>query len=545
MSLPQLQSTPPSNSSVEDISKHLDSRGVLATSSEGACVSLFVLSNTDCCVVPNQSHNNVIVDLSLGRLPEVLAVRSDAVVASSMFSTDTYREDNDIVIPPLWYNFSAGSYWMELLPVLPTKRKLLLFFQGVWSGEDSHPLSSSLLLLKEKASYVDISIDCDSTSTLKVKEGWKLCGNSHSRSYGYRDAIFSLIIMGTSPQPYSLIRLVESLRWGSVPVIILQRELFLPFSEILEWKQVAVMVPYGRFNEIHYILRRHTRTQIMEYKRRGRFIFETYFRSAEAIIDGVMAVLHHRLLLPLPHPPEYKGRLLFSTQPTEEKQLNATPAGVGLISSHHIYNLPPGPMFPPPHTLYMPPPVSGHQYEGLPLDVMPNHVLKGGGVTGPDFPYLLLGNRPVEYFTVVILTYKRTGVLSKLLHSLRALLYVDKFLIVWNNPEDPPPPTHWPTLPAPLEVLPTCVHTDMTHVDMCPCTDMTHVDMCPCTDMTHVDMCPCTVIAHVDICPCTVIAHVDICTSTLQYIDIYLYLTDRLVSPRSVVHTWSTVCLVR
>ena len=494
MFLPQLHSTPPSNSPVEDISKHLDSRGILATSSEDACVSLFVLSDTECCVMPNQSHNNVVVDLSLGRLPELLAVSSNAVVASSMFSIDMFREDHDIVIPPLLYNFSTGSYWMELPPVLPTKRKLLLFFQGVWSGEDSHPLSSSLLLLKEKALYVDISIDCESTSSPQFQGGWELCGNSHSRSHGYRNAIFSLIIMGTSPQPSSLIRLVESLRWGSVPVIILQRELFLPFSEILEWKEVAVVVPHGRFNEIHYILRRHTRTQIMEYKRRGRFIFETYFRSAEAIIDGVMAVLHHRLLLPLPRPPEYKGRLLFSTQPTEEKYLNATTTGVGLVSSHHIYNLPPGPRFPPPHTLYMPPPVSGHQYEGLSLDVLPNHVLKGGGVTGPDFSYLLLGNRPVEYFTVVILTYKRTRILTKLLFSLRALSYVDRFLIIWNNPEDPPPPTHWPTLPAPLEVLPTHVDTVIAHVDMRPCTVIAHVDMRPCTVIAHVDMHPYTLL---------------------------------------------------
>lgn len=455
--LPQLQIPHLNTSSLmRNISTYFSSKGILASRSEDACLTLYMITTeaSQPLQLMDRNHNVVLLDLTSTGGLNMSALSRSIVVASSVFPPGMYRPGYDLVLPPPVYSLHTGEYWKGLIPILPVERKSLLYFQGVWSGEVAHPLTSLLASMKGSLPGADVSTDCESAPTHTTHAEWRLCGDNITRSWGHKSAIFSLSLFSDFPQSSSLVRLVESLRWGSIPVIVGGGK-SLPFDDIITWHEIAVLLPSSRLHELHYILASIPPPKLMEMKRRGRFVFETYCRSVAAILNGVMGSLYHHLLHPPPHPPEFTGHLLYSASSgTQYSKTSPTSSAKAFTNSfRESCNLPPGPMFPLAVGLCLPPPVSGSLYQGQSKGDFPRHVLRGGGVTGSEFSRLLLGNRQKESFTVVILTYKRTEVLVRLLDSLSSLLYVDKFLVVWNTPDDPPTEQDWPVLPAPLQVV--------------------------------------------------------------------------------------------
>ena len=100
-------------------------------------------------------------------------------------------------------------------------------------------------------------------------------------------------------------------------------------------------------------------------------------------------------------------------------------------------------------------PISGTQYTNLDertVARLPFHVIEGGGITGPNFEDLLLGNHDEEQFTVVMLTYQRNDVLIEALQRLKDVSFLNKVVVVWNNEQDPPPELQWPDINVPVEV---------------------------------------------------------------------------------------------
>ena len=82
-----------------------------------------------------------------------------------------------------------------------------------------------------------------------------LCGSEDSRLARLRKATFCLIL----PAPVSAdtvtsavqTRLRECLVAGSVPVI-LSAEVRLPFSEVIDWTEAAIILPRQRVTELHF-----------------------------------------------------------------------------------------------------------------------------------------------------------------------------------------------------------------------------------------------------------------------------------------------------
>ena len=108
-----------------------------------------------------------------------------------------------------------------------------------------------------------------------------------------------------------------------------------------------------------------------------------------------------------------------------------------------------------PTTPFRPGPVSGTQYDGLSEKMvarLPFHVIEGGGITGPAFEDLLLGNSEEEQFTVVMLTYQRNDVLIEALQRLKEVSFLNKVVVVWNNEQGPPHEMQWPNIDIPIEV---------------------------------------------------------------------------------------------
>ena len=70
------------------------------------------------------------------------------------------------------------------------------------------------------------------------------------------------------------------------------------------------------------------------------------------------------------------------------------------------------------------------------LSPLPPHVSLASGITGPVFEDFLLGNTPVELFTVLVLTYRRQQLLLELLEGLRGVPFLHKVIVVWNDPDE-------------------------------------------------------------------------------------------------------------
>ncbi len=55
-------------------------------------------------------------------------------------------------------------------------------------------------------------------------------------------------------------------------------------------------------------------------------------------------------------------------------------------------------------------------------------------------------------FVVLIQTYDRLQALRSCLKDLKGLLHLDKVVVIWNNPTEPPTDTTWPDIGVPLLV---------------------------------------------------------------------------------------------
>ena len=491
---------------VDQMASHLQTRGILSDEPSLSCVNIVFRAESDSDTWDglDRTANTVVFDWRMqahtdhGTEPLAYST-SRSIAVSASFSARVFRRGYDIVTPPPVYNMSS-DYWRHLKPLLPVERKFLLYFQGVWSEgrasppqPASPPLEQLMLLQKALGDKINLTTECDTIGGIPVGlAGWQLCDRQEQRVAGYSTAIFSLIPANEiSPEVY--IRLIEALRWGSIPVLV-GRGIPLPFDDVINWQHSAVVMPMGRFNEIHYILKSFRLENIMEMKRRCRFLFETYFRSPLHLLEGVLAVLHHRMLLPSPPSPDYTApEVLHNSMKENGEEEGRRRRRVGwhnFTSFHDPFNLPPGPSHSYPSLPTTPEPLSGYQYMHLTdrdLPHLPKHIVKSGGITGPEFSHQLLGNRPEETFTAVLLTYNRFNSLVNIIGRLSGVPCLNKVIVVWNNPSDPPPDLEWPWLPVPLKVCKWCMWCACVCVCVCvracvhACVHMVHVCVCVCT----------------------------------------------------------------
>jgi len=59
-----------------------------------------------------------------------------------------------------------------------------------------------------------------------------------------------------------------------------------------------------------------------------------------------------------------------------------------------------------------------------------------------------------EEFTIVVLTYKRTDIMLKLLQHLSGLPSLNQVLLIWNSEELPGSNLKWPNVSYPIRVIP-------------------------------------------------------------------------------------------
>jgi hypothetical protein len=156
-----------------------------------------------------------------------------------------------------------------------------------------------------------------------------LCENDLLRTRLLLDSTFSLLILSSPADADVLssdvlqLRLYESLKYGSIPVVIGTR-FQPPFSEVIDWTKILISIPSSRITELHYILKSFVDADLIEMRKQGRLVFEKYLSSVESISETVLAVLRTRIGLPpvpyrdVPSPKVFNDSFMVSLEMSQK-----------------------------------------------------------------------------------------------------------------------------------------------------------------------------------------------------------------------------------
>lgn len=444
---------------VGNIKAFLVNHASWASHSDEACVFLAVVgplkSNLGTQELQERIHNlpywernganHVLMDLDINSTLHKINT-SGAIIASNGALIKQCAGVLNLNIPPsLQMHTSVPS-------IFESPRRYLLYFETA----EKH-VHTALTMYKNSTLLSALSfkmiIGCESdddTSEYEKKLGF--CQPFEKLFHQCAYSTFCLILgagylNGDDVTAYTY--LLESLRLGAVPVVVGVDE--LPFDNVLEWHRAAVILPILPPPRILFsILTSLQRQVIMEYRRQGQFLVNTYFIDQEHIIYTSLALVRSLYSHPPPPSMDFQARTMKVTNsksgiPPSPRFLNNFSA----IHSLNMWNTPPGPFYMYPVTPYAPP-----YMQDMFRTPTSNKVQTGstGHIQGEEFHGKLRGNYPPEGFTVLALTYHRTKHLHSFLSNFKGCPFLSKVVLVWNNDDDPPDDMTWPDIGVTVEV---------------------------------------------------------------------------------------------
>lgn len=272
--------------------------------------------------------------------------------------------------------------------------------------------------------------------------------------------------------------------YGSIPVILEHNSRYqLPFGEYIDYTQSTVRVHAKRHPEVVDLLRQFSSTDMHHLRRSGFFVYQTYFQSLDVVKQAILATIRQRIHIPhgntpgidelkadvVNHqsyqlPPGFPHLKVYNLDkeildelvnvPRETKRNSAVNYRLyarQFLESRSTWNMAPGPLQFFGSDPYEPPVPSDERVHdhGETYSI----VGVGEGGYGETFQKQLGGNRRREQFTVVMLTYDRNEVLIESLKRLDALPFLNKVVVVWNNPEYPGDDLQWPDIGVEIVVI--------------------------------------------------------------------------------------------
>ena len=382
-----------------------------------------------------------------------------AIIASSIVCKNTFRDQFDQVLyPPDFISLDINTQDIAI-PLVPIKRKYLFaFIENTYVPEISN---TDLIALKGRAQDIFIKAGCGRTENKLADEFMANCDNKAPVIEILRHSVFNILFDVKHVEDLEKLHrdILLSLVNGVIPVII-GENMLLPFSEFVDYKKFVVMIPPARITEAHYILRTIKKTEVFAMKKQGRFIYETYFGTLDASLRTIFSGIQSHIklpplpLLPYTSTPLFNNMTSLKTGGTDSEAVksgsfsyNWTTMSVGLYEQWNVY---PGAHYLLqfiPKNVGMPPSV---QFFEDVNDYMPLGAGEGGD--GSKFKNSLGGDYAIEHFTIVILTYNRELILVESLQRLSGLKYLNKVIVIWNNPAMPSSELEWPDIGVPLHV---------------------------------------------------------------------------------------------
>ncbi|XP_058880737.1 exostosin-like 3 isoform X2 [Acipenser ruthenus] len=451
-------------------------------------------------------HNHLLVHLSRKSLTQNFLSNVSmgrAAVAQSTFFENQYRPSFDLVTSPLVHALSEPNF-LGVPPQVPVKRKYLFTFQGEKveslhsSLQEAPPRSFEEMEGDPPADYDDriigtlkavqdsrldrvlVEFTCKNHPQPSLPTEWALCGEREERLKLLKVSTFALVIApGDGRMVASAgcgMRLFEALEMGAIPVV-LGDQTRMPYHDLIHWSEAALIIPKPRITEVHFLIRSISDNDLLVMRRQGRFLWETYFSTAENIFGTILAALRTRIQIPatpireelaqeIPHKsgkaagtdPNMADNGDLDLGPVETEPPYASPRYLRNFTytaadTFHGWNRPPGPFHLFPHTPLDPALPSEAKFLGSGTGFRP--IGGGAGGSGKEFQAALGGNVPREQFTVVMLTYEREEVLMNSLERLNGLPYLNKVVVVWNSPKPPSDDLLWPDIGVPIMVVRT------------------------------------------------------------------------------------------
>lgn len=389
--------------------------------------------------------NHLIIDLEINSTLDRINT-SNAMIANNGALTKQCAGILNLNIPPSLHTFSSVP------SVFDSPRRHLLYFETA-----TKEMHNSLIAYKNSTLLSELRFKmvfgCDNDDTVSERErNLGLCQPFEKVFHQCAYSTFCLILGAkylTGKDFTAYTYLLESVRFGAVPVVVGIDQ--LPFGDVLEWHKAAIILPTLPPPSILSSILTSLQPQvIMEYRRQGQFLINTYFIDQEHIIYTTLAIARSLYYHPPPPSMDFEARTIKLTNsksviPPSPRFMN----NFSSVRSSIMWNTPPGPFSMYPVTPYTPPymqdmfraPTSNNMQTG-----------STGHILGEEFRAKLRGNYPEEGFTVVALTYHRTEHLPSFLSNFKSCPFLSKVVLVWNNDDDPPDDIIWPDIGVPVEV---------------------------------------------------------------------------------------------
>ena len=475
--------------------------------------SLFELSEVDIGrAMLVLSYMSDVVDILAPSLPQERSQRRNEMKSKSDQTTSVSSVYSTIDL--LYADVNSSR---EYSSILPLNRKHLFYFEGTYVGSEHHhrrEVGTLLSLIQKQASISSdgnnfmLSSNCKPSGLPAWDGEWRMCDRSErNRLLRCKESNFSLILGPLSPEdrpgPSTYRRLIESLKCGSIPVILGLGK--LPFDDVIDWNKAALIFPWSLWQDAMRIAVAMDTDLIMEFRKQGKFLLHTYFSTPRLVFDSILAVVRKKFLHPPPLAEDFSPALLKRAGRESEKAVKKDSPqylNYALNTGEKIWNVPPGPHFVYPVTPFKP--LSYHgRLEGRRMP-LPNSIqslrrttsgkkmstflkmdrlsllkqfanapnmTEGGShnslksrlqleskstttkkrkLDGPASKYSYMD--VTEQYTVVTLTHKRDEQIATLTASLEKCPFLHKIVIVWNNDYSIPEQMALPDASVPIEV---------------------------------------------------------------------------------------------
>lgn len=467
----------------------------LVDQADQACLVLIpVLDDRQIDLIPNhlKSRSNVlVVNFGLESASDQPATGQQsigdlAMIAQSDFDEHAFRSRFDIILPSMEFvrqNYRRSqqvtSTFKRYLHC-PAKRKYLIScIQKVQSDDQTNQQLTRLLngifqnnLNSFDAFHLDFNYSADNPLDEHLAEI-------------YSQSTFSLLLPHGDPSAVSSERLNQQLAailsTSSIPVVLGDYQVELPFNEVIDWNLAVISLPLARVSELHLVLKSINDNDILKMRRHGRLFYDRYLSKIDPLIASLFSILKsRRLQLPLrPIADDVPNQVYNQAdRPMAFYELNTEMAenaneidenlgpiepafasstyqrnySLVLTESYSLWNSDQlNPFFMFPHSPYDPVLPSEAKFLGSSYGFRP--IQNGLGGSGREFSENIGGNHPKEQFTIVMLTFERESVLMDSLQRLKGLPYLNKIVIVWNANRMPENRVKWPNLGVEIVVV--------------------------------------------------------------------------------------------
>ncbi|XP_075070089.1 exostosin-1 [Mixophyes fleayi] len=250
----------------------------------------------------NNGRNHLIFNLYSGTWPDYTEdVGFDigqAMLAKASISADNFRPNFDVSIPLFSKDHprTGGEKGFLKFNTIPPIRKYMLVFKGkrylTGIGSDT----------RNALYHVHNGEDVVLLTTCKHGKDWQKhkdtrCDrdNTEYEKYDYREmlhnATFCLVPRGRRLGSF---RFLEALQAACVPVM-LSNGWELPFSEVIDWNQAAVIGDERLLLQIPSTIRSIHHDRILALRQQTQFLWEAYFSSVEKIVLTTLEIIQDRI----------------------------------------------------------------------------------------------------------------------------------------------------------------------------------------------------------------------------------------------------------